>query len=142
MKNSDEMELPRGCELIHLPNITDDRGMLAFGECSRHIPFDIKRVFWTYNVSDGNSRGNHAHRTCSMVLFPIGGSFSIELDDGVMKTTIQMDCPHIGILIPPGVWCNLFDFTSNAACICLASHPYDPEDYIHDYGEFLKFIEK
>lgn len=85
-------------------------------------------------------RGDHAHRTCSMVLFPVGGSYQIELDDGAFSSTLHMKDPHVGLLVPPGVWCRLYGFTPEAACVCLASHPYDADDYIHDYDEFLKFV--
>lgn len=134
--------LPRGCRIIELPMIADERGRLAVGEGGQHIPFDIKRVFWTYGITDGMARGNHAHRTCQMVLFPLGGSFTIEVDDGYTKKEILMDNPHIGVLIPPYVWCRLYGFTANAACVSLASEPYSREDYIHDYDEFLKLIGK
>lgn len=136
----EDIRLPKGCSLIHLPNVVDDRGMLTFVEGNRHIPFEIKRIFWTYNVKEGEMRGNHAHRTCSMVLFPVGGGYGIELDDGSYRCTLHMNDPHIGLLVPPGVWCRLSDFTSEAACVCLASHLYDADDYIHDYDEFLKFV--
>ena len=137
----EDILLPKNCQLIHLPNIVDERGMLTFVEGNKHIPFEIKRIFWTYRVTDGSTRGNHAHRTCSMVLFPVGGSYWIELDDGVCKCSLHMEDPHVGLLVPPGVWCRLYEFTSNAACVCLASHPYDADDYIHDYDEFLKFVD-
>ena len=131
-------KLPKGCELIELPLIDDERGSLAFGECERHIPFRIERVFWTYNIKDGNIRGDHAHRTCHMVIFPLGGSFKMEVDDGERQVVLQMNDPHVGILIPPLVWCRLYDFTKDAACVSLASEPYSAEDYIHDYEEFLR----
>ena len=142
MQISECSNLPKGCELIVLPNVADERGQLAFGECSKHIPFLIRRVFWTYDITDGNSRGDHAHRTCSMVLFPLGGSFEVFLDDGENKQTLLMDDPHVGILIPPGVWSIQSSFTPHAACVCLASDRYDADDYIHDYAEFLKFVGK
>ncbi len=135
-----ETLLPKGCALIYLPNVVDDRGMLTFVEGNKHIPFEIKRIFWTYQVKEGSTRGNHAHRTCSMVLFPVGGSYDIELDDGVIKCTLHMSDSHVGLLVPPGVWCKLHDFSPCAASVCLASDPYDAEDYIHDYNEFLKFV--
>ena len=132
--------LPKGCFLVQFPRISDQRGSLAFGEAERHIPFPIKRIFWTYNIQDGNMRGDHAHRTCEMVLFPIGGSFDIELDDGEHRTVLHMDDPSQGVFIPPLVWCKLLNFTKDAACISLASEEYRAEDYIHDYEEFLKLI--
>ena len=132
-----QLKMPKGCRLIELPLIADKRGALAFGECEKHIPFKIERVFWTYNITEGVSRGNHAHRTCWMVLFPLGGSFKIEVDDGYEQIVLEMNDPHVGILIPPLVWCKLYDFTTEAACVSLASEQYSAEDYIHDYEEFL-----
>ena len=82
MHKVDSQVLPQGCKLISLPNVVDERGMLAYGQCMKEIPFEIKRVFWTYGITEGSARGDHAHRTCSMVLFPLGGSFRILLDDG------------------------------------------------------------
>jgi len=129
--------LPKGCFLVQLPKISDERGSLAFGEAERHIPFPIRRVFWTYNIKDDNMRGDHAHRTCEMVLFPIGGSFDIELDDGKDKTVLHMDDPSQGVYIPPLVWCRLMNFTPDAACISLASEEYRAEDYIYNREELL-----
>lgn len=130
-------ELPKGCRFVRLPMVSDSRGKLAFGEGANQIPFDIKRVFWTYDIQPSADRGDHAHRTCQMVLFPLGGSYRIVLDDGCCQVPVLMDDPSVGVLIPPLVWCSLSDFSEHAACVCLASHPYEPEDYIHDYQEFL-----
>ena len=124
--------------MVQLPRISDPRGSLAFGEAERHIPFPIRRIFWTYDIQGDNIRGDHAHRTCEMVLFPIGGSFDIELDDGRQRETIHMDDPSLGVYIPPLVWCRLMNFTKDAACISLASEEYRAEDYIHDYEEFIR----
>ena len=132
--------LPKGCFIVQFPKITDYRGSLAFGEGNRHIPFQIKRIFWTYDIQNDNMRGNHAHRTCKMVLFPIGGSFDIELDDGEHSSILHMDDPSQGVFIPPLVWCKLTNFTKDAACITLASEAYSAEDYIHDYCEFLELV--
>ena len=129
--------LPKGCFIVQLPKVSDERGSLAFGEAERHIPFPIKRIFWTYNIVGRNMRGDHAHRTCKMVLFPIGGSFDIEIDDGERCTTLHMDDSSQGIYIPPLVWCRLMNFTADADCISLASEEYRAEDYIHDYEEFI-----
>ncbi|MBO7119794.1 MAG: WxcM-like domain-containing protein [Bacteroidaceae bacterium] len=132
--------LPNGCFLVHFPKISDERGSLAFGEAERHIPFPIRRIFWSYDVQGDNMRGDHAHRSCQMVLFPIGGSFDIEIDDGRRRQLLHMDDPSTGVFIPPLVWCRLMNFTKNAACISLASEEYCPEDYIHDYEEFKQLI--
>ena len=130
--------LPKGCFIVQLPKASDERGSLAFGEAERHIPFAIKRIFWTYDIQGDSVRGDHAHRTCEMVLFPIGGSFDIEIDDGENMTTLHMDDPSRGVYIPPIVWCRLMNFTKDAACISLDSEEYRDEDYIHDYEELKK----
>ena len=140
MSRNTALQLPKGCFLVQFPKVSDERGSLAFGEAERHIPFAVKRIFWSYDVQDGNMRGDHAHRTCEMVLFPIGGSFDIELDDGELKTILHMDDPSQGVFIPPLVWCRLMNFTPNAACISLASEEYRSEDYIHDYDEFKRLL--
>ena len=138
MSHNSSTLLPKGCFIVQLPNVSDERGSLAFGEAEHHIPFPIKRVFWTYDIQGDNMRGDHAHRTCQMVLFPIGGSFDIEIDDGERQTLLHMDDPSQGVFIPPLVWCRLMNFTKDAACISLASEEYRAEDYIHDYEEFMK----
>ena len=140
MSRNTTLSLPKGCFIVQFPKIADQRGCLAFGEGNRHVPFAIKRIFWTYSIQDGNMRGDHAHRTCEMVLFPIGGSFDIELDDGEQKVILHMDDPSQGVFIPPLVWCRLTNFTKDAACISLASEEYRSEDYIHDYEEFIKLL--
>ena len=140
MSRNTALQLPKGCFLVQFPKVSDERGSLAFGEAERHIPFAVKRIFWSYDVQDGNMRGDHAHRTCEMVLFPIGGSFDIELDDGELKIVLHMDDPSQGGFIPPLVWCRLMNFTPNAACISLASEEYRSEDYIHDYDEFKRLL--
>ena len=136
MSRNTALGLPKGCHIVQLPRISDQRGSLAFGEAEQHIPFPIRRVFWTYDIHDDNMRGDHAHRTCEMVLVPIGGSFDIELDDGENTMMLHMDNPSQGVYIPPLVWCRLMNFTTDAACISLASEEYRAEDYIQDYEEF------
>jgi len=140
MSHNSSTLLPKGCFIVQLPNVSDERGSLAFGEAEHHIPFTIKRVFWTYDIQGDNMRGDHAHRTCQMVLFPIGGSFDIEIDDGENQMLLHMDDPSQGVFIPPLVWCRLMNFTKGAACISLASEEYRAEDYIHDYEDFKRLI--
>lgn len=142
MSHNSSTLLPKGCFFVQLPNVSDERGSLAFGEAEHHIPFPIKRVFWTYDIQGDNMRGDHAHRTCQMVLFPIGGSFDIEIDDGERQTLLHMDDPSQGVFIPPLVWCRLMNFTKDAACISLASEEYRAEDYIHDYEEFIRLLRR
>ena len=142
MSHNSSTLLPKGCFIVQLPNVSDERGSLAFGEAEHHIPFPTKRVFWTYDIQGDNMRGDHAHRTCQMVLFPIGGSFDIEIDDGERQTLLHMDDPSQGVFIPPLVWCRLMNFTKDAACISLASEEYRAEDYIHDYEEFIRLLRR
>ena len=142
MNQNENITLPAGCKLICLPKSLDMRGKLAFGEGGRHLPFDIKRVFWTYDITDNNVRGDHAHRTSCQILFPIGGSFCVDLDDGMQVATLRMDDPSVGILIPPLVWSRQYGFTKHAACVCLASDFYDAADYIHSYEEFKQLVSK
>ncbi len=130
--NISDIALPRGCRLIELPNVTDERGSLCFLEGERHIPFKIERVFWTYQVKPEAVRGDHAHKRCSMVLFPVGGELTIDLDDGQSYVALRMDRPNVGVLIPPFVWSRQFDFTEHAACVCLASTVYEADDYIYE----------
>ena len=132
--------LPKGCFMVRLPKVSDARGSLAFGEAERHIPFAIRRIFWSYDIVGDNMRGDHAHRSCQMVLFPIGGCFDIEIDDGENRLLLHMDDPSQGVFIPPLVWCRLMNFTRGAACISLASEEYSPEDYIYDYEEFKRLL--
>ena len=131
-KNMASLSLPRGCRLIELPNVADERGSLCFVEGERHIPFKIERVFWTYGVKPDAVRGDHAHKRCSMVLFPVGGELTIDLDDGESYVALRMDIPNVGVLIPPRVWSRQFDFTEHAACVCLASTVYEADDYIYE----------
>lgn len=126
----------KNCRLVALPTITDERGSLTFGE-GRDWPFEVQRVFWTYDIKPGAQRSNHAHHTSQELLFPIGGAWTIELDDGYEKQTLRMDDPSVGIYIPPMVWTRIYDFDEGAACISLAGDPYDAADYIHSYDEFL-----
>lgn len=130
-----EAVLPDGCRLIELPNVSDERGELCFVESMNHVPFEVKRVFWTYNVKSEARRGNHAHRVCSMVLFPVGGALTINLDDGRRYVELRLDKSNVGVLIPPFVWSCQYDYEPHAACVCLASHPYSPEDYIYNKEE-------
>lgn len=123
--------------MVDVPCVIDERGALCFVESASFV-FDVKRVFWIYGVKEGQTRGSHAHMSCAEVVFPVSGSFDIEVDDGKVAETIHMDCPNRGILIPPKVWCNLKNFSKDAVCVVLASHEYDASGYIHDYEIFKR----
>lgn len=119
----------------------DARGVLILSRAQDdpHLPFVVQRVFWITNVPAGEERGKHAHRTCWEALVAVKGQFSVRVDagDGVMQD-MTLDRPEQGVVIPPMVWCELYDFSEDAVCLCLASGDYDPEGYIGDYHEFLK----
>lgn len=139
MINEKTADWPEGCRLLPLPSVSDERGTLAFLEGGTHIPFGVERVFWIYGVPEGKTRGGHAHRTCAEAVFPVTGSFTIEVDDGQCRRKIRMERPDTGILIPPGVWCNLTDFSTDTVCVVVASQPYNAEGYIDKYEDFIKF---
>ncbi len=143
MDNETEISnLPGGCRLIHLSEIMDERGALTFLQEGMGVPFSIERVFWVWGVPPGKSRGGHAHRTCDQVLFPLGGSFRIQVDDGKSQVGVLMDSPTCGILIPAGVWCNLTEFQEGTVCLTVASHPYSAEDYINSYEDYLMEVNR
>lgn len=127
------------CKLIDLRKIHDVRGNLTPIEGRGDIPFDIKRIYYLYDVPSGESRGAHAHKELRQLIIAANGSFTITLDDGVNKKAFTLNRPYQGLLIVPGIWRDLDDFSSGAVLLCLASEHYQAEDYIRDYGEFLKY---
>jgi hypothetical protein len=127
------------CSLIHLPKIYNRAGSITPIHCNKEIPFDIKRVFYLYDIPGGESRGAHAHKKCHQFLVAAGGAFEILLDDGRTKRQVQLNRPYLGLHIPPGVWASEINFSSGSICLVLASHKYDETDYIRNYQEFLEF---
>ncbi len=127
------------CKLIDLRKISDPRGNLTVIEGNDDIPFDIKRVYYLYDVPGGESRGAHAHRELYQLLIAANGSFSVTLDDGKEKVTHNLKRPYYGLLIVPGIWRDLDDFSSGSVCLCLASEHYEAEDYIRDYNDFIEY---
>ncbi len=122
--------------IIELPRITDPRGNLTVAEQLKEVPFDIKRVYWTYDVPGGESRGGHAHKRLYQLLVAMSGSFIVNLDNGHTKETYLLNHPWQGLLIGPGTWRTLDDFSSGAVCMVLASEHFDLDDYIYDYDQF------
>ena len=127
-------------EIIELPKIVDRRGNLTVAEQMKNVPFDIKRVYWTYDVPGGESRGGHAHKVLYQLVVAMSGSFTVTLDNGEERVTILLNHPWQGLLIDTNVWRTLDDFSSGAVCMVLASEHYEEEDYIYDYDEFLEYI--
>ena len=127
------------CSLIELPKIKDRSGNITFVENNIHIPFNIKRVFYLYDIPGGEDRGAHSHNECHQFLVAVSGSFEVLLDDGKIKKTIMLNQPSRGLHIPPGIWASEINFSSGAICLVLASEKYDEKDYIREYDKFLKY---
>lgn len=123
--------------LIQLPKHIDPRGNLTVAEQQKNIPFNIARVYWTYDVPSGERRGGHAHRTCQEIVIAAGGSFDVEVFDGHERQRFHLNHPWQGLYIGTNVWRTLEDFSSAAVCLVLASEPYREDEYISQYDEFL-----
>ena len=131
----------RGCKILDLPKISDPRGNLTFIESPQHIPFDIKRVYYLYDVPGGAERGGQAHKDLQQLIIAMSGSFDILLDDGVNKERIHLNRPYFGLYVNTMVWRELDNFSSGSVCMVLASIPYDESDYYLDYGEFTQALQ-
>lgn len=125
-----------GCALLKFPRISDSRGCLTPITGRADLPFDIRRVFYLYDVPSNAIRGGHAHVHCHQILLAINGSFEVLLDDGEKKRIVSLHHPHIALHIPPGIWAAEINFEPGTVCLVLASHEYQPEEYIHDYNYF------
>ncbi len=127
------------CSFIELPKITNRSGNITPIEGMKHLPFEIKRVFYTYDIPGGEARGAHAHKACHQFLVAASGSYEVVLDDGINKRTVLLNRPFYGLHIPPGIWASEQGFSSGSICLVLASHGYDEKDYIRDYREYLDY---
>lgn len=128
------------CKLIELPKIKDQRGNLTFVEGRRHVPFDVKRVYYLYDVPGGESRGGHAHRGLHQLIIAVNGSFEVVLDDGRERVVHRLSRANEGLHVCPWIWRELQAFTSGSVCLVLASELYDEADYIREYGEFKALV--
>ena len=126
------------CKIIDIRRFSDTRGYLSVVENGLDIPFDIKRIYYLYMVPEV-ARGAHAHKELQQLLIATSGSVDITLDDGVNKKTFHLDKPWKGLLVVPGLWRDLDNFSGGTVLMCLASEKYDAADYIRDYEEFLKY---
>ena len=129
------------CKVIDLGKIENDRGNLTVVQSLETVPFDIKRVFYLYDIPGGEARGAQAHKECHQFLVAASGSFEVVLDDGHEKRTVYLNRPFKGLHVPPGIWAAEQEFSSGAVCLVLASEPYDEADYIRKYEDFLRFVQ-
>ena len=128
-------------EIIELPKIYDPRGNLTVAEQMKNVPFEVKRVYWTYDVPSGESRGGHAHKECVEFIIAVSGSFTVSLDDGRgNRKDYHLNHPWQGLLVNTGIWRTLEDFSSGAVCLVLASELFDEDDYIYEYEDFLEYV--
>ena len=136
----DEAKSVFDCSLCELNKMHDDEGNLTFMYENVHVPFNINRVFYSYDIPGGEDRGAHAHKKCHQFLIAASGSFEVVLDDGINKRTVLLNRPFWGLHVPPGIWASEQGFSSGSICLVLASEGYDAEDYIRDYDEYLEYI--
>ncbi len=125
------------CRIVELPKIADPRGNLTFIESARHVPFEIRRVYYLYDVPGGAERGGHAHRALHQLIIAMSGSFDIVVDDGREKGRFHLNRSYYGLYVPPMIWREIDNFSSGSVCLVLASTLYDPDDYHRDYEEFV-----
>jgi len=128
------------CKMIELPKILERRGNLTFIESLRHIPFDIKRVYYLYDVPGGASRGGHAHRRLQQFVIAASGSFTVVTDNGFEKKEYYLNRSYYGLYIPTMTWREIENFSSGSVCLVLASELYDEDDYIRNYQDFEKLV--
>ena len=127
------------CSMIEMDRHHSDRkGNLTVVENNKTIPFDVQRAYYLYDVPAGESRGGHAHKKLYQLIIAASGSFTVTLDDGNLKRTFILNRPYQGLMVVPGIWRTLDDFSSGAVCLVLASEGYSDDDYIRDYNEFFK----
>ncbi|HEX8284171.1 MAG TPA: FdtA/QdtA family cupin domain-containing protein [Pyrinomonadaceae bacterium] len=128
------------CRILELPRITDPRGNLTFIEGGRHVGFDIRRVYYLYDVPGGASRAGHGHRQLHQLMIAMSGSFDVHLDDGVTKRTFHLDRSYYGLYICPMIWRDIDNFSSGSVCMVLASDFFDESDYYREYADFLEAV--
>lgn len=123
-----------------MPKIIDPRGNLTVTEQLKNIPFEVKRVYWVYDVPSGECRGGHAHKQCREFIVAVSGSFTVTLNDGREQETFLLNHPYQGLLVETGIWRTLDDFSSGAVCLVLASELFEEEDYIREYDEYIEYL--
>ena len=130
------------CKIIELPKIEDRRGNLTFIEGQRHVPFDIRRVYYLYDVPGGAERGGHAHKELHQLILAMSGSFDVVLDDGCERRRFHLNRSYYGLYICPMIWRELDNFSSGSVCMVLASNLYSESDYYRSYEQYLEDLER
>jgi len=127
-------------KIVNLQKIIDPRGNLTVCEQMQDVPFNVKRVYWVYDVPSGENRGGHAHKACQELIVAAGGSFDVTLDNGHERETYHLNHPWQGLLVGTGIWRTLNDFSAGSVCLVIASEPFDEDDYVRDYDAYLKWM--
>lgn len=127
------------CALLTLPRHSERSGSLTSLENSKDIPFDVKRIFYLYDIPGGENRGGHAHKECHQMLVAASGAFDVKVSDGKNEKIYRLDRPYYGLHVPPGVWAEELNFSSGSICLVLTSHEFDESDYWRSYGKYLEF---
>jgi hypothetical protein len=127
------------CSIIHLPKVQNRAGNITVVENLKSLPFEVKRIYYLYDVPGGAERGGHGHKELEQLIIAASGSFDIILDDGINKKVINLNRPNYGVQIKPGIWRELINFSSGSICLVLASHLYNEDDYMRDYETFKQF---
>lgn len=127
------------CTVLPLSKIHNRAGNITIVESDTHLPFDVKRIYYLYDIPAGEYRGGHAHKELRQLIVAASGSFNVLLDDGTNKKIVTLNRPDMGLLIVPGIWRELMEFSSGAVCLVLASHGYDENDYLRKYNDFANY---
>lgn len=127
------------CTMIEMDQHHHITGNITVVENEKTIPFEVKRVYYLYDIPGGESRGGHAHRGLSQLIMAVSGSFTVTLDDGIVKRTFTLNHPYQGLYVVPGIWRTLSDFSSGSVCLVMASEKYSEDDYIREYDNFVKY---
>jgi hypothetical protein len=128
------------CVILPLNKIHNRAGNITIVEGQKNVPFEIRRIYYLYDIPGGENRGGHAHKELSQLIVAASGAFDVLLDDGQNKKIVTLNRPDYGLLVAPGIWRELFEFSSGTICLVLASHLYDADDYIKDYIQFKKIL--
>ena len=127
------------CVILPLSKIHNRAGNITIVEGQKDIPFDVKRIYYLYDIPCGEDRGGHAHKELQQLIVAASGAFNVLLNDGQNKKIVTLNRPDYGLMVVPGIWRELFEFSSGAICLVLASHKYNQDDYIRDYKQFIDF---